>query len=73
LHIIAYNGSAFLSYSSSVPKEKNITSVGRSAAETDSGFVGPQAYTIFLGGGLFKKNHEYKIRYEREYLFRMRK
>jgi hypothetical protein len=37
------------------------------------GCVGPEAYTIF--GSLFKKNNnnkknEYKIRYEREYLFR---
>jgi hypothetical protein len=36
------------------------------------GFVGPEAYTIF--GSQFKKNNnkknEYKIRYEREYLFR---
>jgi len=37
------------------------------------GFVGPEAYAIF--GFLFKKNNnnkknEYKIRYEREYLFR---
>jgi hypothetical protein len=36
------------------------------------GFVGPEAYTIF--GSLFKKNNnkknEYKIRCEREYLFR---
>jgi len=36
------------------------------------GFVGPEVYAIF--GSLFEKNNskknEYKIRYEREYLFR---
>jgi hypothetical protein len=39
-------------------------------------FMGPESYTIF--GAFFKKrigvqNYEYKIRYESEYLFGMRK
>jgi len=37
--------------------------------------VGPEGYKTW-GEGLFKKkniNHEYRISYEREYLFRMRK
>ena len=42
--------------------------MGGSGADPD--FVGPEAYTIFWA--LFKKK-EYKIRYECEYLFRMRK
>jgi hypothetical protein len=40
----------------------------------DLGFMGHEAYTSF--GTHFKKikqNYEYKIRYESEYLFRMRK
>jgi hypothetical protein len=51
--------------------KKKITFFGRSPAEADPDFVGPQAYTIF--GALIKKKHEYKIRHESEYLFRMRK
>jgi hypothetical protein len=41
---------------------------------TDSGFVGPEAYTVF--GATFRKrtqNYEYKIGHEIEYLLRMRK
>jgi hypothetical protein len=43
-------------------------------AVADLGFMGHEAYTVF--GAHFKKrkqNYEYKIRYEGEYLFRMRK
>ena len=47
-------------------------------AGVDPGVVGPETYTIWAGGGapaLRKRtqNYEHKIRYESEYLFRMRK
>jgi hypothetical protein len=46
-------------------------------AGVDPGFVGPVSHKIWGGGlpSLRKRmqNYEYKIRYETEYLFRMRK
>jgi len=43
----------------------------RYKAGENPSFLGPEAYTIF--GAPFKKEKDYKIRYESKYFFRMRK